>query len=47
MKLVKTYLMIKRNIAQKHTKIAKTDSTFESSATDTSIVVIATNIIIT
>lgn len=39
------YLMIKRNIAQKHIRTARTDKTLDSSATDTSIAVIATNII--
>lgn len=37
--------MIKRNIAQKHISTARTDRTLDSSATDTSIAVIATNII--
>ena len=37
--------MIKRNIAQKHIRTARTDKTLDSSATDTSIAVIATNII--
>ena len=36
--------MISRNIAQKHMRTANTDSTFDSSATETSIAVIATNI---
>lgn len=39
--------MMSRNIAQKHTNTANTDNTFDSSATDTSIAVIATNIVIT
>lgn len=41
------YLMISRNMAQKHTNTANTDSTLDNSATDTNIAVIATNIIIT
>lgn len=40
-----TYLMISKNIAQKHMSTAKTDRMLENSATDTSIAVTATNIV--
>lgn len=40
-----THLMINRNMAQKHMSTARTDSMFENSATDTSIAVMATNMV--
>lgn len=40
-----THLMINRNMAQKHMSTASTDSMFENSATDTSIAVMATNMV--
>lgn len=39
--------MISRNMAQKHISTAKTDKMLENSATDTSIAVMATNIVAT
>lgn len=39
-----TYLMMSKNMAQKHMSTASTDSMLENSATDTSMAVIATNI---
>lgn len=38
------YLMMSRNMAQKHMSTASTDRMLENSATDTSIAVMATNI---
>lgn len=38
--------MISKNIAQKHISTAKTDKMLENSATDTSIAVTATNIVV-
>lgn len=40
-----TYLMMSKNMAQKHMSTASTDSMLENSATDTSIAVMATNIV--
>lgn len=40
-----THLMINRNMAQKHISTANTESMLENSATDTSIAVMATNMV--